>query len=185
VPAVTDIYNYYTQSASWLQIVSPALAAVAAGAAWRSVFIARRAQVDADQPQLVFTLRWSDPSQPHELPTTLTIENVGRGVAVFPGFVVTSGSGQACSRIAQTTLAHNDRARFGLPFITNDRAMGIVYCEDRHNNVHVWSAQRSYGRYKNTKRQKLTARIMVEALYEGRGDEVDFDHMLPTEPIAD
>jgi hypothetical protein len=186
VPAiVVHVTDHITQSVSWLQVASPALAAAAAGASWRAVFIARRAQLDADQPQLVFNIRTSDASQQPGFPVTLTLENVGRGIAVFPGFVVTSGDGRGCNRIVERNLAHGDGARFGLPFPTSEDAMGIAFCEDRYNNVHVWSARRRYRRYKKGKRKDLTPRVMLDALYDGRSHEIDSQNLQAAHPIAD
>jgi hypothetical protein len=182
---VVHVTDHITQSVSWPEVAGPALAAVAAGASWRSVFIARRTQLDSDQPQLVFNIRTSDASLQPGFPVTLTLENVGRGVAVFPGFVVTSGDGRGCSQIVERNLAHSGRARFGLPFPTSEGAMGIVFCEDRYNNVHVWSGTRRYRRYKKDKRKDLTPRVMFDALYDGRGHEIDSQHLQAAQPIAD
>lgn len=184
-PIVVHVSNHITQSISWLQVAGTALAAAAAGASWRSALIARRAQLDADEPQLVFHIRTSDASQQPEFPVTLTLENVGRGIAVFPGFVVTSGDGRVSSRIVERNLAHGDSARFGLPFGTSATAMGIAFCEDRYNNVHAWSATRRYRRYKKGKRKDLTPRVMLDALYDGRGHEMDAGSLEAAHAIAD
>lgn len=161
---VVDVFVRVTQGLSWVQIAAPLAATAAAGASWRSAFLARRAQIDADRPQLVFHLR-GDPSG--SSPLVMKIENVGRGIAILPGFTLLSGDGKGVSSLAGRNLSNGDSARFGIPFTTTDDAIGIAFCEDRQNNVHVWSAKKKYRRYKKNKRRELTPRRMIHDLYDG------------------
>jgi len=163
--AVVDVFVHVTQGLSWVQIAAPVAAAVAAGASWRSAFIAKRSQVDADLPQLVFHLRTGDSAGPSLL--VMKIENVGRGVAIVPGLVLLAGDGRGVSTLLNRNLSHGDVARVGIPFDTTPTALGLVFCEDRHNNVHVWSAEKKYRRYKKNRRRALTVRQMVSDLYNG------------------
>jgi hypothetical protein len=97
----------------------------------------------------------------------MKIENVGRGVAVVPGFTLIAGDGRGVSTLLDRNLSHGDVARSGIPFQTQPGALGIAFCEDRYNNVHVWSEQKKYRRYKKNKRRELTPRKMIRDLYGG------------------
>lgn len=157
---VVQVHDHISQGWSWFQVVAPALSAIAAGASWRAVFQTRRTQVDADVPQLVFHLMGES------VPLTLEIQNVGRGVAVHPGYAILSGlpSGQAIKGTYPGSLLPNEKAEYRVPFPTTEDALGIVFTEDRHNNVHVWSATNKYRRYKKGSKG-LTPRVFLGDLY--------------------
>ena len=170
---------------TWLQTVLPiASTTIAAGAAlasWLSVRLARRSQVDADRPQLAWYIRSIDTAHP----LTLSIENVGRGVAILPGFVILAAEGKKVSYVLDRNLAHGDKERFGLPFMTGTGAAGIAFCEDRDNNVHLWSAERKYQLCKPSKRRNLTLGRMLEAMYPGRGADLEAAQVAVAQPIKD
>jgi hypothetical protein len=167
----TDIFVHVTQHASWLQTAVPIGAAVASTAAalasWRSVLLARRSQIDADRPQLRFHLQDSEERLKLGYPLTLTIENVGRGYALFPGFTILSGEGRASNGHLESTLAPGEKARVGLEFETVQGAAGLVFCEDRNNSTHVWGAEHQYRSYKKGERARLSDRDLVAEMYPG------------------
>ena len=183
----TDIVVHVAEHASWLQsalpIAATTISALAATASWLSVRTAHRAQIDADLPQLVFHVRADKALWPAH-PLSMTIENVGRGVALFPGFVVLSGEGRSTRGYVDRNLVHGDTARFGLEFTTTEKSFGIVFCEDRHNNAHVWSHDRRYRPYKSNQRERLSFRRMMADLYPGREHEIDATTNTPAQPIT-
>ena len=183
----TDIVVHVAEHASWLQsalpIAATTISALAATASWLSVRTAHRAQIDADLPQLVFHVRADKALWPAH-PPSMTIENVGRGVALFPGFVVLSGEGRSTRGYVDRNLVHGDTARFGLEFTTTEKSFGIVFCEDRHNNAHVWSHDRRYRPYKSNQRERLSFRRMMADLYPGREHEIDAATNTPAQPIT-
>jgi hypothetical protein len=169
-PSVRPIVVHVSQGFSWIEILAPAFAAIAAGASWRSVFIARRNQVDADRPQLVFNLAPIEAGAHPTRKLTMLIENVGRGVAVFPGFVLLSGEGFGAKDVVRRTLPAGENVMFGIDFITTEGAVGIVFCEDRYNNVYVWGDRRQCRQYRKRKRRQLTPRKMIHDLFKIRPD---------------
>jgi len=173
---------HLSDGSSFVNLASPIFAAIAAGASWASVALSRRAQRDLDQPQLVFRIESNTQSTAAEYPMALVVENVGRGPAIFPGFTIWPGgsTGVGTSRVIGQTLGHGDEVRYGLPFTTSDDAMGIVFCEDRSNGVHAWSASRGYKHYRKSKRRHLTPRVILDDLYDGRGHEFDMANTVGT-----
>lgn len=97
----------------------------------------------------------------------MRIQNVGRGIAIISGFTLIAGDGLAASALANRNLGKDEFVRFAVPFKTTDDAMGVAFCEDRYNAVHVWSALRKYRRYKKNQRDDLTPRKMIRDLYDG------------------
>ena len=69
-------------------------------------------------------------------------------------------------------------------FNINDAGGVIAFCEDRYNNVHVWSAKREYRRYKASKRRNLTGRLMFEAMYPGKAQAFDATEMVPVHLVS-
>src|SRR5438874_2334758 len=111
-----NVYVHVTQGFSWVQIVAPVGAAVGEGGSWASILVARRSQVDADQPQLVFRLVTAESPGPSKL--VMRIENVGRGVAINPGFTLLAGDGRGVSTILDQNLSYGGVTRTGIPFDT-------------------------------------------------------------------
>lgn len=143
-----------------MEIVAPVASAVAAAASWTSVFLMRRGQMMAEEPRLVFHL--GTRSAP---PLELTVHNIGRGTAIFPGVTVLSGDGRAAVADAADLLAPDDRLQFDIPFMTTPAAMGVAHCEDRFNQVHAWSADGKYERYRKGGKRGLTDRGLFGDLY--------------------
>lgn len=100
-------------------------------------------------------------------PQIMRIENVGSGVAIFPGFQLLLGGGYGIQARADRNLATADIVQFTLPIRTKPDAAGIAWCEDRHNRAHVWSDQRTYREYRMSKRRELTPRRMFADLRPG------------------
>lgn len=115
--------------------------------------MARRAQQEAEKPQLAF--RISDRSTGSG--TELLIENVGQGVGLFVGFLILSGNGLASSGYTSppSNLWPQKLARVDLPFQTVEGALGIVWCADRRRNVHAWNAEHGYKVYPRRKVKKV------------------------------
>jgi hypothetical protein len=175
---IVHVVVHVTQGLSWVQIGAPIAALAAAAASWRSASIARQSQISADQPQLVFHVLGADPSEP--VPLVMKLENVGRGVAILPGFFLATGDGQGVSTVLDRNLSHGEISRSGIPFETQHGARGIAFCEDRYNNVHVWSADRNYRQYRKNKRRQLTVRQMMKDLYGVDPGEVA---LVPSTPL--
>jgi hypothetical protein len=158
-------------------VLSAIFTATAAAASWRSVVLSRRAQADADRPQLVFAIVGSGEGSAVDV----RIENVGRGVAIFVGFLILSGDGAGSSTIISPHVLYpNQPHRSRLPFVTTDTAVGIVFCEDRYGNTHSWSARREYRFYKQG--TTTTARTLLKNLYP----ESNLDSsvtLLPATPV--
>jgi hypothetical protein len=77
------------------------------------------------------------------------IENIGRGIASFVGFVILSGNGLGASTLLPEPLLYpGQHHRSKLPFTTATNATGMVYCEDRHGAIHTWSAHRRHRIYR-------------------------------------
>jgi hypothetical protein len=185
----TDVVVHVTQHVSWLQTAIPIGSAVAstlaAGASWRAVLLARRSQIDADQPQLYFDIQDSDARLQPGYPRTLTIENVGRGFALFPAYTILSGEGRASNGQVGRSLGPGDKARLGLEFETVQGAVGMVSCEDRRNTIHVWGSERQYRTYKKGERGSLSNRDILDAMYPGSGDDFDKAEWHPAQLLAE
>lgn len=176
---ILTIIVHINQSA-WVlapAVLGAAFTAAAAAASWRSVVLSRRAQADADRPQLVFSIVGSG----EDSAVDIRIENIGRGVATFVGFLILSGDGAGSSAIISPHVLYpNQPHRSRLPFVTTDAAIGIVFCEDRYGNTHSWSAKREYRFYKQG--AVTTARLLLKNLYP----ESNLDSsvtLLPATPV--
>jgi hypothetical protein len=191
VPTIEPAYAvivHVAEGFSWWQVVGPALAAAAAGASWSSVFLSRRGQNEAKRPQLVFYVEPIKTEDEADAPGPLAvrIENVGQGVALMPGFFILSGqaNGQAASSLIPISMNYGEKVRYGLPFVTIEGAFGVAYCEDRNNNVHIWTNKGQYKRYRPRQRkgEPITVRRLLDDL--GSGINVDSIHLLPVKRLS-
>lgn len=178
-PSAAALILADVSTADVVSVVSTFFAAVAAIAAWAAVRDARRAQIEAEMPQLAFRV------VPSGNTCDLLIENVGQGIAIFVGFLITSGDGRASEgyTFPPSNLWPTKLARSQLPFVTVEGAKGIVFCADRRGNLHSWNDGVGYAFHRKPK-GGVGRRPTQEVFRELYGDVPGFDSLvyLPATP---
>jgi hypothetical protein len=138
----------------WAPVAAAVLAAVAAGASWRSVLLARRTQLDADRPLLASQL-YRVANDPR---LRLHIENIGSGTAKRVTFYGVAEGELAAGIAPETGLL---RPGEGVTLLTNltptdpDSSELMTFCLDRENVIHTWSRRDHYERYRQPKRPRV------------------------------
>jgi hypothetical protein len=163
------VQNETSWVAEWTPVAGALLAAAAAGASWRSVLLARRAQLDADAPQLASQLYVMEGG----LRLRLHIENIGRGAAKRVSFYVVVEGGVASGIVPTSGILRSGQ---GVTVMTRlmpsnpDSAQLVTFCLDRANVIHSWSRQDDYKKYSQPKTPRY-----IEWYFDQFYDGVDHD----------